>query len=62
MSSTFILALDDVFNAKCTLPADVSSIHAVTDLLAVLVTSAVVCLTFGPGEKAPLRTGGTLRF
>jgi cation:H+ antiporter len=54
----FILAIDDIFYTKGPLLADVSSTHAVTGLMAVLMTGiAIVSLTFRIEKKAILRLG-----
>jgi len=54
----FILAMDDIFYTKGPLFADVSSTHAVTGLMAVLMTGiAIVSLTFRIEKKTVLRLG-----
>jgi cation:H+ antiporter len=54
----FILAIDDIFYTKGPLLADVSSTHAVTGLMAVLMTGiAIVSLTFRIEKKVILRLG-----
>jgi cation:H+ antiporter len=58
MFNIFILAIDDIFYLKGPLLADVSSTHAVTGLMAVLMTGiAIVSLAFRIERKVVLRLG-----
>jgi cation:H+ antiporter len=56
MFNVLILAIDDLFYRKGPLLADVSSTHAVTGLMAVIMTGiAIVSLTYRTEKKAVLR-------
>lgn len=58
MFNIFVLAIDDIFYIKGSLLTDVSSNHAVTGFMAVLMTGiAVVGLTYRLEKKAFLRLG-----
>ncbi len=58
MFNIFILAVDDIFYVKDPLLADVSRTHAMTGIVAVLMTGiAIVSLTFRLEKKVILRLG-----
>jgi len=58
MFNIFIIAVDDIFYRKGPLLADVSGIHAISGLIAVIMTGiAIVSLTYRLKKKTVLRLG-----